>query len=186
MRNASPSPDPVKLQVSFDVDQISRALCWKFEGPHGNLFHTTGVHAGAVQTDAGATVQLEVTVYARLDTLIAVSINSAVLSTLPRQLDRKPFPPSPFHSNDASVDFGPFDETDRKRDETRELTIVTLTSKNAFEVVQTFGTWNVSLILSATFSRLDGTTETRVFEFDPEYQVGNGTRPPSPDPRPQR
>lgn len=176
------SQERVALQVSFDIDQISHALCWQFDGPHGNLFHTTGIHAGAVHVEHGAVMCLDVTVYARGRSLAGVEINSATLGTMPRQFGPIPFPPSPFRGESASADFGRFELKSFEFDPLRDMTVAKLVSTNELQVVTLDGSWQMSLLLSATLTRANNAKETRVFQFDPEYQVGNGTRPPSPGP----
>ncbi|MFY0574393.1 hypothetical protein ACN28S_08585 [Cystobacter fuscus] len=37
------------------------------------------------------------------------------------------------------------------------------------------GRWKTSLMMTVATTRLDGTASCRVFTFDPETQVGNGT-----------
>ncbi len=185
-------PEPMVLQVSFDADQISGQLDWKVLP---NCEPLTGRHAGAILFEPGAELGLEVTGYGKpYGDFQSFQIVECCIITRPQvvQIGSKNVPvryaaPSPFVQGiGASLalenDFDPLPPV-IDPDGTRAIT---QRWKHQLNVNQAPGRWNLSFLLTLRMLRGEGQVqETRVFYFDPESEVGDGSNPGRPQRKPE-
>jgi len=180
-------PQSIVLRVSFDVDQLSNRLIWVFDddGPVAplsnvnNAYHRFGRHAGSVHFNEGDVLSVRVLGYGRPDNFVTFSVTDATLITLPAPYLQEPPPPSPFDLEHATQELEFFDATP-VHSKDKELRICAADGKTALTVVQCKGVWEFSLVLTVAILRQSGvpgaalTREVRVFQFDPESEVGTG------------
>lgn len=177
----------IVLSMSFDVDQNSDNLFWELKKPDtdpSNDDSTTqyGTGAGAVRFFQGENVMLEVKGGgARADGFTSFQIIECCLITRPKVviagtgIPTRYASPSPFLQSIGSSyvfenDF--FSHVDDKDD----YRTITQTWKRSLNIEHTNGTWELSLNLTVRILRGFGAPDIRVFRFDPEVQVGNGSR----------
>jgi hypothetical protein len=168
----------VVLTVTFDIDQDTQLLSWAFTAD-GKPISGQGVETGllAFQKDD----QLSVAVIATSEApLGSVHIDGCHMITMPLAFTKRENPeragefpePSPFNEYGAVIDLGSGEceghgETTAKRWQPQ----VPMQCDN-------IGRWEMSFVLTTTITRTQGglaQREQRVFAFDPEFEVGNGT-----------
>jgi hypothetical protein len=171
--------DVVTLHVNFEVDQDSPMLAW-YMTP---AIDYDGPYTGAVEFYAGEQVELRVAGSGHPDRFKSFQILDCCLLTVPQVVYRKPgavtryAQPSPFvQSVGASFVFSnDFALADGINNGIRT---VSQRWKHTLDVSSSVGRWDMSLVLTVKIVRsVEDSTEIRVFRFDPETQVGNGTRP---------
>ena len=173
MSNTDSDKPAVWLSVSFDAGQVGRQLCWTATEGRTNLLQTYGKFAGSLHLPKDCGLRVEVHGYGD-STLRSFQILSVCLLTTPA-LDT--LPPSPFVGDPlatALIDDMPL--CDHFVDDPhigRRFGIVA--SPKPLQIGSVDGAWQISMILTV---RIDDGDEPRhrVFRFDPESQVGNGTR----------
>lgn len=168
----------VLLTVTFDIDQDSQLLSWAFSAD-GKPISGQGVETGllAFQKDD----QLSVTVIATSETALgSVRIDGCHMITIPRAFTKRENPeragefpePSPFNEYGAVIDLGNGECEGHGQTTAKQWQPdVPLTCDN-------IGRWEMSFVLTTTITRTEGglaPCEQRVFLFDPEFEVGNGT-----------
>ena len=161
------------LSVSFDANQLGHQLCWTATEGRANLLQTYGKFAGSLLLPKGQDLRVEVQGYGD-QTLQSFQVLSVCLVTVPADDE---LPPSPFDGQPtatlemtdfpacATIIYDP--HIDRSYGITASATPLTIRDVD--------GAWQVSMILTAQIVDAKGTRQ-RVFRFDPESQVGNGTR----------
>lgn len=168
--------DSIWISVSFDVDQYGNQLCWQVNEDKRNLMQTTGVFAGSLHLDRLTPVGIRVRCWGG-EALASFQVLSAVIATIP---SANSLPASPFQGvstatyplNGFPIVSGPpaFDPVQQRYFLQAELGPTTKTT-------DVDGGWQLKMALTAQFSANGETApRTRVFYFDPESQVGNGTR----------
>jgi hypothetical protein len=187
----------IVLSISFDVDQNSDNLFWELKKPDSSSSTDEstsqyGVGAGAIQFFQGENVMLEVKGGGiSSDGFTSFQIMECCLITRPKVLIAgKDVPtryasPSPFlQSIGSSYVF----ENDYFSDLSDKDDYRTITQmwKHSLNIEHTNGVWELSLNLTVRIRRGFGLPDIRVFRFDPEFQVGNGTRPGLGHPVPAR
>lgn len=184
LSNAISLPVPVLLSISFDIDQVGSQLDWSLMP---NVRPVTGKDSGGIAFTTGDTVEVEVNAYGLMSDFSSFQIVDCCLVTLPEVLqigDKVPTlysAPSPFvqsvgASYPISLDFSVSAEDHVGKDKRHRR--ITQFWKHNLNVNHAHGRWELSLILTVRIMRgLGNVTETRVFNFDPECQVGDGTDP---------
>jgi hypothetical protein len=171
------------LSVWFDVDQTNDNLRWALS-PDTVPAGTPG--AGGLMFANGDTVTLVVTAYgsAARSRLSDFDVISACVSTKPYVLSMgKGVPtrypaPSPFEqSRGASFIYeGPFDPVDG--DPVDKAITIIKRAHTPLNVNVAEGRWELSLLLTVAIKRgAEFDPVARVFSFDPECQVGDGSNP---------
>lgn len=161
------------LSVSFDAGQLGRQLCWTATEGRENLLQITGKFAGSLLLPKGHDLRVEVHGYGD-QTLKSFQVLSVCLVTVPADDE---LPPSPFDDQStATVQMTDFPACatiiyDPHIDRSYGITA----SATPLQIRDVNGAWQVSMILTAQIVDARG-TRVRVFRFDPESQVGNGTR----------
>ena len=173
MNSSDSEKADVWLSVSFDADQYGRALCWTATEGRTNLYATYGKFAGSLHLPTDCGLRVEVHGYGN-KTLQSFQIQSVCLVTVPADSE---LGPSPFvGQTTASVvidDFPLCDSIVYDPHIGRAYGIAA--SQVPLQIGSTSGAWQVSMILTVLI--VDGAGKRqRVFGFDPESQVGNGTR----------
>jgi hypothetical protein len=179
--NASADTDAANtiwMSVSFDVDQYGDTLSWIVTEDARNAMQQTGVFAGSLHFEKSAPVGFRVRCWGGAD-LASFQALSAVLATLPARAD---LPVSPFQGVDTATytlgDFAIVQGPPTLDPATQRYYLETWVGPTA-KTVDVDGGWQLKMVLTAQFTTgADGaaTTKSRAFYFDPESQVGNGTR----------
>jgi len=178
----------VWLSVSFDADQAGAQLVWLVSENRENLYEPYGPFAGSLRLPKNCHLSVEVRGYGS-ETLLDFAVESAVLVTVPTSLQCLP---SPFAGQDVAVtQLGPFAPVkailfDPHLNRAYGITAIT----DPLDIGNEDGGWNLSMVLTVSIRTrtIDSdaiTVSRRVFRFDPESYVGNGTRP-EPGPRESR
>lgn len=183
-------PTTMLIEANFDIDQVGQTLEWHFCRKDGQGNPVKGRYAGGVYFTVGEKTRVRVKAgsYSRFT---GFKVLDCTLITLPqvvqigKVLPTEFAPPSPFVTTSslaitgASVSLpaaqfvsSPVSGTDPEYNEfalewNSELTVGTTT-----------GRWEISFVLTVEIERADGSTEQRVFTFDPEGEVGTGVTPP--------
>lgn len=163
----------VWLSVSFDATQLGRQLCWTATEGRTNLLETYGKFAGSLHLPKDHPLRIEVHGYGD-DSLRSFEVQSVCLVTIPADDE---LAPSPFEGDATATatitDFPPCDTIIDDPHIGRRYGITA--STKPLQIRNVNGAWQVSMIL--TVQIVDGAGKRqRVFRFDPESQVGNGTR----------
>ena len=172
-----PTQAEVWLSVSFDATQIGHQLCWTATEGRTNLLEPYGKFAGSLHLPKGHGLRVEVHGYGDDHggrELKSFEILSVCLVTMPSENE---LPPSPFeHHATATVEIKDFPICHQIIDDPhigRRYGIAT--SERPLQIIDQDGAWQISMILTVRIHDGKG-THVRVFRFDPESQVGNGTR----------
>ncbi|MET3130066.1 hypothetical protein AAKU55_000307 [Oxalobacteraceae bacterium GrIS 1.11] len=172
------------LSVRFDADQASSQLQWVLKDPNGDPRVQSGTNAGAIHFHQGESLSLEVTGGAsKASGFTSFQIIDCCIITLPQiascgpGLKTRYARPSPFLQSAGAVyplalDFSAtLDQTDESYRQ------ITQAWKQTLDVGHSSGRWELSFIITVLLFRAAGEpAEERVFQFDPESAVGNGTR----------
>lgn len=173
------------LEASFDIDQVSDQLMWRFVrfDEHGEKIH--GKEAGMINFTVGEKFYVNV-IAGNVNPIAGVKIINCVLITKPFIYQCGPeqptiyAPPSPFNADKLGAIVGacvtlpaeqfkpgPADDVAKYYRKVQHwdgcLTV------GGFE-----GRWDISFVLTVQIARADGVNELRVFSFDPEGEVSNG------------
>lgn len=180
----------IVLSMSFDVDQNSDNLVWELKNPEPSSADSGpisqyGVGAGTVRFYQGENVMLEIKgggAYA--DGFTSFQIIECCLITRPKVVIAAPnkstryATPSPFlQSIGSSYVFENDFFSNVNDDDTDEYRTITQTWKRSLNIEHTNGAWELSLNLTVRILRGYALPEVRVFRFDPEVHVGDGSRP---------
>lgn len=181
-------PKAVLLKVSFDVSQTSDALDWEFVP---NSRPTKGTHAGGVLFQPKEKLFLEIDgIGSDKSGFTGFDIIECSLITMPQivqigaNLPLKYAAPSPFRDVPSAVFTFPHDF---------KVGVVPAPSEIVNHERQFKQTWNGDLVVAEAQGRWELTflvtvrihygsahpSELRVFSFDPEGQVGDGSVPPT-------
>eukprot|EP01034_Spumella_vulgaris_P024017 gene24016-biopygen20801 len=175
MTNTRP-PGKVILYITFDIDQDSQLLNWSFT-LNGKPITGDGVETGLLAFVKGDTLQVNATAKSQNGNLAQISINDCYIITVPRVITRREdpeqagqfAPPSPFSRENAVVNLGT-GSFEGNNMEAIWRCEVPLECTNQ-------GRWELSFIMTTTIDRIGdklGQGERRVFDFDPECEVGGG------------
>ena len=170
--------DAIRMFVSFDVDQYSDLLCWVVDEDGKNAYRTHGVFAGTLHFDRASPLGFLVRGWGG-DDLLSFQVVSATLITIPAA---PTLPPSPLDgvavSTFTMTGFPASDAPKKKGDRY----FADVAGPTTIRVVDVDGGWHLRMVLTVQFTKAspsnpaDQVTHTRTFYFDPESQVGNGTR----------
>ena len=172
-------PLTIWLTVSFDADQLGSQLVWVATEGRENLFETYGPFAGSLLLPKNCLMRVEVRGYGS-QKLLAFEVESAGLITIPAAASLSP---SPFTGQSTAIalvqDFPPADHI--VFDPRIERAYGISASQTPLAIGNEDGAWHLSMVLTVALRTAapDGTvvSSRRVFHFDPESYVGNGTRP---------
>lgn len=176
-----PGPTDPILHVSFDVDQIGSRMLWNVDAGARDFLLRWGPHAGSLHfPDPPYSLWVQAKAYANPQTFVSVEVVDATLISVPRIYQPSTPVASPFelHSGCTRVPSMRVTETiGIEPISGRSLT--RLQSTKPLTVATSSGGWMLSMVLTVTIRRNSPARpqETRVFTFDPEAEVGNGSRP---------
>jgi len=168
----------ITLNVQFDIGQESQQLNWYFNDSHGKINpNTGGPKTGLLSFRPGDTLTLAISAESSDGQLENVSVIDCNLITLPMLATwNTPNPgtyplPSPcFEAGSgvgSTVSFMPV--TAGSPSAKRQ----TFTGKTV--ALNNLGRWKLTFMLTVAITEVSGATNYRVFMFDPECDVGNGT-----------
>lgn len=176
------------LMVSFDICQQSEKLNWTFlDSEHQPLEKSKGVETGLFVFNTGERMRLNVVANSYLEELVGVHIIDCHLITRPILYSKRAAPelageypyPSPFfdpaeliNGQGATASFGHGAAQGGRMKMTWDSD-VELIYRNK-------GNWQMSFIMTVAIERADGLAY-RVFSFDPEANVGDGTKLNDPE-----
>ena len=175
---------PITLVVRFDVDQPSAELDWNLTGGDGQARQRRGPYAGAVHFHQGETLLLEVHGGGARDSgFTSFQILDCCILTRPQIVHRGPVvrtryaPPSPFlQSIGGSYQFENDFSSSVGTDDAGVYRTVRQKWKRSLNICHTQGRWELSFNVTVRILRGQlALPELRVFQFDPEGQVGPGT-----------
>lgn len=167
------------LTVSFDAEQLGSQLVWIATEGRENLFEPYGPFAGSLSLPKNCRMRIEIRGYGST-TLQSFQVESAGLMTVPVAPSLSP---SPFkHHTTAIALLEDFPLADHIVFDPRiERAYGISASPTALHIGNEDGAWHLSMVLTVAIQTAgpDGQVRTsrRVFRFDPESYVGNGTRP---------
>ena len=173
------------LMVSFDICQVSEQLNWTFlDSKHEPVEPSKGAETGLFVFKAGDKMRLNVVANSYLEELVGVHIIDCHLINRPILFSKRETPelageypyPSPFfdpaepiNGQGATSSFG-YGEATGSRMKMSWDSDIELIYRNK-------GRWDMSFILTVAIERANGRLEYRVFSFDPEANVGDGSIP---------
>ncbi|GAB3258193.1 hypothetical protein [Chitinimonas naiadis] len=171
------------INVSFDIEQVSNQLIWSVDDKVSNP--TTGRYAGGVRFFKGESLDFFVTATGdakrfpnfQISILECTILSSPQIVSLDDPTDAVVYaPPSLFSGPDVSA--RPISEiTDCGVEVKHGIRYVYMQKANALTVGQQNGRWELSLYITVKIVTNPGAQPIlRVFTFDPESEVGNGTR----------
>jgi hypothetical protein len=165
----------VILTATFDIDQDSQLLRWSFLAD-GKPISGDGVETGLLAFQVNDSLNVRVVANSKNRTLRQVDINSCHIITTPLAFTKREDPdragefpdPSPFGDEYAVIDLG-YGTCENDA----ELAKGIWNAKLPLQCDNT-GRWELSFIITVTIAYSSGHVERRVFEFDPECEVGAG------------
>lgn len=167
------------LSVSFDAEQLGANLVWVASEGRENLYDTYGPFAGSLSLPKNCQMRVEIRGYGSMD-MKSFEVESAGLMTVPAAPS---LAPSPFkHHRTAITLLENFPTADHIVFDPRiERAYGISASPTSLHIGNEDGAWHLSMILTVAIrtAGADGLVRIsrRVFRFDPESYVGNGTRP---------
>jgi len=173
------SKEKIKLELRFDVDQVTKALNYRFrDKDKKSIFREDGKCAGTFHFPIGGELEVAVIVDSLTEEEAQVCVMDftlASVSTLPPATsDLSMFD---IHSACSTVDHWGIPE----RQEKKKKTTIIISSRDRLPIVSDNGQWQISGYLSVLIERKrDGKKQktSRVFFFDPEGTTGSGGDPP--------
>jgi len=165
----------VILTATFDIDQDSQLLRWAFT-VDGKPISGDGVETGLLAFALNDQLTVKVLAKSKNRTLEQVAINSCHLVTTPLAFTKRENPdragefpePSPFGDQYAVVNLG------SGICESVSESSAALWQSDLRLCCDNLGRWELSFIITTNIVHTDGMVERRVFEFDPECEVGPG------------
>lgn len=170
---------PVWLTVSFDAEQVGSQLVWQVSEGRENLYERYGPFCGSLHLPKDRKLGVEVRGYGS-QALQSFEVDSAILVTVPA--DAK-YSPSPFSGHDvAAIPLGPFPPPQQIIfDPIIERAYGITAVSGLLNIGSEDGAWHLSMVMTVTIRTRSGDgaidVSRRVYRFDPESYVGNGTRP---------
>jgi len=179
--------NPVTLRVSFDAEQISSRLNWVFIPESRPDF---GTHAGSILLDHGEVLSVEVvgSGLVKPGGFSGFELIECCLFTRPQVVQlggsvRTAFaPPSPFvgvkgacYTYSGKTRPGPAPAA--LPGATEQWLTVVETLSDQLTVGDSDGRWEMSFLLTVSLLWHDAPSTRRVFYFDPESEVGDGSHP---------
>ncbi len=123
---------------------------------------------------------MRVKAYGEPHTFLSVEVVNATIISIPRIYEPSTRVASPFELHSGCTLVPPMQTTESTRfDPASGRNLTTLQSIAPLRVCDVAGGWMLSMVLTVKIYRNERTRveETRVFSFDPEAEVGNGSRP---------
>ena len=182
------------LEANFDIEQVGGTLEWHFCRKDGDGNPITGKYAGGIYYTIGEKMRVRVRA-GSYKHLKSFKVLDCTLITLPQIVDIAPKKKaqfaamSPFVSTEiitvtgASINLPAkdFKECPIVKPEPEYYELALEWDKH-LTVGQKEGRWDISFVVTVQVvvdnGTEDGLTCTRVFSFDPEGEVGNGTTSP--------
>ena len=180
MTEENPPSIPVNvpaLIVSFDAEQIGDQLSWGVIDGLQDIWQCYGKHAGSVYFETGCDLTVVLQGYGDKSNFLGFEVLDATIVSTPRSYDPPTSTASPFKGGRGATrvrDFAYFDAAP----DSRANRMYMLAFSTSLKVAGTPGAWKLSMVLTVCIHYKDSNSETRVFTFDPEAQVGNGSRQP--------
>ena len=179
-------PTPMLLKTQFDIDQVSDVLAWKFVRRDGHPEPDHGKDAGMINFIVGQAfhVQIEATSRCKFkgfDVLDCCLITRPFVYSCGPKQPTVYAPPSMFtskllgHVVPATLSLPGKDFEQVRFDLPEHVHKVVLEWTDHLTVGNFLGRWDMSFVLTVKIRLEDGTTSVRVFSFDPETDVGEGT-----------
>ncbi len=177
----------VLLKVSFDVSQTSDALDWEFLP---NSRPTKGDHAGGVLFQPKEKLFLEIdgtgsdkSGFTGFDIIECCLITMPQIIQIGANLPLKYAPPSPFRDVPSAVFTFPHNFKDGVVPAPSEIVNRERQFKQTWQgdlvVAEALGRWELSFVVTVRINYGKARpSELRVFSFDPETEVGEGSVPP--------
>ncbi|MFC5552079.1 hypothetical protein [Massilia aerilata] len=174
------------LRVSFDIGQESERLDWTIlDSDHQPVQKSTGLETGQYMLDVNDTLRVNVVANSYLGELSSVHIIDCHLIHRPVMFSSRGNPahlagkypyPSPFF-NPATMVNGQGATFSFGQGQASGTQLQMSWDSDAALTILNQGRWQMSFIMTVAIETAKG-LEYRVFSFDPETQVGNGSVPP--------
>jgi hypothetical protein len=183
------TPNSYYLMVSFDICQESERLDWSIlDSEHQPVQKSIGLETGQFVLDVNDTVRLNVVANSYLEQLTSVHIIDCHLIHRPVMFSSRGNPahlagkypyPSPFFNPATMVNGQGATSSFGQGQATGTPSQMSWDSDVALTILNR-GRWQMSFIMTVAIETARG-LEYRVFSFDPETQVGNGSVPDGSD-----
>lgn len=164
------------LQLEFDINQITRSLQHNFKATNGYQNEKYGPLAGTAHFEQGDEMSVAITATGRAqDDLTVTIMDCSVVTVGTADLGKLFLSPFGQKSAIASIsDWKPTKDKTTSEDKEAGRQRLSIKSENIFPITAPNGQWNFSGYLSVEII-IDGETYYRLFYFDPEGSVGNGS-----------
>lgn len=163
------------LLVSFDADQIGQRLIYQIEEGKTNLIHQYGPHSGSAYMEPGDQLFVSLTCYGDPANFLGFRVIDATLVCHPRCYTPATSMGSPFGEDVGSIRVVDFLYDHPRCDSDSKRLCMKAKSKCPLIAGQAAGAWMVAMTLTVQIYRTTAPCQTRVLNFDPEFQVGNGS-----------
>lgn len=167
----------VKLILSFDADQVTKALNYDFVGPDGSLFCEEGRLAGTYHFPKKARIVVSVVGIAKTSDKMRFTITDLTLVSVATLLPGMS-PLSMFDENRACVQIADWSLPDVVENKEKKRSETTMISGDILYPTAKNGQWEMSGFLSVLIEKNDENgkpkTYARLFHFDPEGTMGTG------------
>jgi len=162
------------LELTFDVDQVTKSLAYKIKGKSGKPKPKRGRCAGTFSFNEGDELYVSVTANALLADMADISITNFTLASIPL-LDPGKYYLSMFDQHRACIDISHWDIPDRYQGNHPEDENITIKSLHPLPIAAPNGQWELSGYLSMLINKETYTApKPRLFYFDPESSTGSG------------
>ena len=174
------------LEANFDIDQTGETLEWHFARSDGDGNPDEGKNAGAIKFVVGEKMFVRVkggsqAPYRSFQVLDCCLITQPQIIQCGKDMPTLYAAPSLFvkgegHSMGASIKLGAekFEPHQVQPDPGSDYFEITQVWGGHLKVGDDHGRWELSFIITVLITRADGSSYARVFNFDPECEVGPG------------
>ncbi|MFC4160691.1 hypothetical protein [Chitinimonas lacunae] len=165
------------LKMSFDTVQQSQQLVWLFEQDKRNSYKDKGRYSGTVSIEQYAYFQLSLTGYQAGLPFRDYQVIQAGMVTIPYPKpcyspNPQRYPPSPFRPGSGAIHLFQFGRPDPNG--------VSLCIPRPPLQLHHDGLWETSMFLTILFYPDIRPGQQRLFRFDPELEVSNGSQRQTP------
>ena len=178
------NPPAMVLEANFDIDQTGETLEWHFARSDGDGNPDEGKDAGSIKFVVGEKMFVRVTggsktPYTSFKVLDCCLITQPQIVQCGKDIPTLYAAPSLFvkgegHSMGASIKLAAEKFEPRQVQPDPAYFTITQVWGGHLKVGDDRGRWELSFIITVLITRADGSSYPRVFNFDPECEVGPG------------
>lgn len=165
------------LDLTFDVEQVTKALHYHIDGPKGTPFRTEGPFAGTFYFRPGDELYIRVTATAKKCDEARFSITNFTLASIPTWPAGEIYL-SLFDKHCACTDISDWGIPTRGDDDADKKAAIIIEALHPLVIAAPTGQWQMSGYMSTIIETktLSGDRRqiSRLFYFDPESSAGTG------------